>query len=73
MSAPDRSVAFSPQWLRDEANRLVQSASPSQQDLTIKLMTPLMSDSERNVSYVQSKTQLISDIARIHLRRPARV
>ncbi|ERF71992.1 hypothetical protein EPUS_07462 [Endocarpon pusillum Z07020] len=50
MSAPDRSVAFSPQWLRDEANRLAQSASPNQQDLTIKLMTPLMSDSERNNS-----------------------
>ena len=72
MSASDRSVAFSPQWLRDEANRLAQSASPNQQDLTIKLMTPLMSDSERNVSYVQNTTQLNSDIARTHPRRPAR-
>ncbi|KAF7509292.1 hypothetical protein GJ744_008186 [Endocarpon pusillum] len=50
MSAPDRSVAFSQQWLRDEANRLAQSASSNQQDLTIKLMTPLMSDSEGNNS-----------------------
>ncbi len=68
----DSSMTFSPRWLRDEANRLAQSASPKQQDLTIKLMTPLMSDSECNVSYGQDTTQPISDTARIHLHRLAR-
>lgn len=40
----------STRWLRDEADRLGQAASPDQQDQTVKLMTPLMSDIERNVS-----------------------
>jgi hypothetical protein len=53
MSHPERPYTVSPRGLQEEANRLVQTASPEQQGLTVKLMTPLMSDTEGNVSCVR--------------------
>lgn len=58
MLLSDRSFTVSPCWLQGEADRLAQTASPEQQKQTVKLMTPLMSDIERNVSCAQQLSHL---------------
>lgn len=72
MSHSNRSLPVSPHWLRDEANRLAQTAAPEEQELAVKLMTPLMSDSNQHVRFVQFQIHFDADEPRsrhLHLAR----